>query len=129
MKKEIKINEVEVYRAYLKAKGTKGYSVTKLSKKLGIPRATLYVIVNKIEKGDEKQLNRCTEQSKYDCIWKYRYERLFFVIEEEHGETYSEQIKTLIYEMKCDGFGIREIARRIGKDASTVKYHLKSYDY
>lgn len=120
-----KINEVEVYREYLKALGTKGSTVTKLSKELGISRAKLYVIVNKVEEGDEIQLNRCLTKGRYNCLWEYRYQRRFFVIEETSGDKHSQLTKALIRDMHKDGFGVRDIARRVGKDPATVSYHLK----
>ncbi|HEC33022.1 MAG TPA: hypothetical protein ENI63_02055 [Candidatus Kaiserbacteria bacterium] len=129
MKKESKINEVEVYKAYIKTKGTKGYSVVKLCKQLGIPRPTLYSIINRVEKGDEIQLQRCLNKTRYDCLWIHRYQRRFFVIIDKRGVEYSELLCSLIWEMKCDGFGVREIARRLSKDVSTVSYHLRKYKY
>lgn len=120
-----KYNEVEVYKAYVEARGTKGYSVIKLCKKLGIPRPTLYTIVRRIEDGDEKQLQRCLSKSKWDCLWEFRYKRRFEIIDEKNGDDYSEQIKVLVKEMHKDGFGVREIARRLVKDPSTIMHHLK----
>ncbi len=121
-------NEIEVYKAYLEVKGIKQNSVVDLCQRLNIPRATLYSIVDRIEKGDEKQLQRCLHQSKYDCLWKFRYSRRFYVIDELHGDDYSKQITSLVKEMKSDGFGIREIGRRICKDPSTVNFHIAKKD-
>lgn len=112
------INDVEVYKAYLRAKNAKGFSVVKLCKKLRITRSVLYEIVNKVEKGDEIQLNRCLDKSKYDCLWKHRYFRRYSAIVDKS------QLKALIKDMNKDGFGIREIARRVSKDPATVSYHL-----
>lgn len=119
-----KYDEIEVYKEYIKARGTKGESVIDLCKKLGIPRPTLYMIVKKVEEGDEIQLNRCLTRSKYDCIWEYRYQRRFTIIEELNGEQYAVQIRALIKAMHKDGFGVRDISRRISKDPSTVMHHL-----
>ncbi len=122
MKKEInKIDEVEVYRSYVKAIGTKGYSVTKLCKKLGIPRPTLYAIVKRVENGDEIQLQRCLNKSRYDCLWEYRYKRRFVLLQDDNNIG---QLKTLIKDMRKDGFGLRDISRRINKDVSTVSWHI-----
>ncbi len=119
-----KIDEVAVYKEYIKAKGTKGYSVTKLCKKLGIPRPTLYLLIKRFEGGDEIQLNRCLLVGKYDCLWEHRYFRRFSILNED-DKKYAQQIKTLIKDMHGDGFGVRDIARRISKDPSTVMHHLK----
>ena len=125
-KEEIKINEVEVYKEYVKTKGTPNYSVIKLCEKLGIPRSTLYSLVDRIEKGDEKQLNRCLVVARLDCFWKHKYQRRFIIIDEmPRGDKYSALLKRLIKDMKKDKFGVREIARRLCKDASTIMHHLK----
>lgn len=123
-----KYNEIEIYKAYLEVKGTQGDFVTNLCKRLEIPRSVLYAIVKRIENGNEVQLKRCTEQSKYECLWKYRYQQRFCIIEDLHSEEYSIQIKSLIKEMHEDGFGVREIGRRICKDPSTVNFHLAKKD-
>ena len=123
-KTQDKYNEIEVYKAYVKALGTKGSTVTKLCKKLGIPRPTLYSIVKRIEEGDEIQLQRCLNKGLYDCLWEFRYMRRFAIISEE-SDKYAGQIKKLIRDMHKDGFGVRDISRRVGKDPSTVMHHLK----
>ena len=123
-----KINEVKIYKAYVKAKVTKGYSVIKLSEKLGISRQVIYSIVRRIEKGNENQLNICLTKSKYDCLWEYKYKQRFLVVKEMRGKDYSKQIKLLVQEMHNeDGFGIRDISRRFKKDPSTISQHLKIY--
>lgn len=123
-KTQDKYNEIEVYKAYVKALGTKGYTVTKLCTKLGIPRPTLYNIVKRVEEGDEIQLQRCLNKGRYDCLWEFRYMRRFSIINEDSAN-YSNQIKKLIRDMHKEGFGVRDISRRVGKDPSTVMHHLK----
>ncbi len=118
------INEVEVYKAYLRAKGTKNYSVVALCERLRVTRSVLYEVVKRVEQGDEIQLERCLMKHKYDCIWKHRYFRRFSSFSEGKGEGYKQQLKKLIKDMHKDGFGVRDIARRVSLDPSTVSYHI-----
>ena len=124
MSKANKYNEIEIYKAYLAVKGMKGNFITDLCRRLNVPRSVLYAIVKRVEGGNEVQLQRCLGKSKYECLWKFRYQQRFFLIDDLHTDQYPKQIRSLIKEMHKDGFGVREIGRRIGKDASTVKYHL-----
>jgi DNA-binding MarR family transcriptional regulator len=112
------INDIEVYKAYIRAKDAKGYSVVSLCKRLRITRSVLYEVVKRVEQGDEIQLNRCLTKAKYDCLWQYRYFRRFTV----GGKV---GLKRLIKDMHRDGFGVRDIARRVSLDPSTVSYHIK----
>jgi hypothetical protein len=118
------INEVEVYKAYIKAKDTTGYSLRSFCKRLGISTTKLYAVVKRMEEGDEIQLDRCLNKNKYDCIWTYRYARRFNLILELEKDKVAKPLGKLIREMHRDGFGVRDIARRVGRDPSTVMYHL-----
>ena len=119
-----KYNEIEIYKAYLETKSMQGSFTIDLCKRLNVPRSVFYAIVKRVENGNEIQLQRCLDKSKYDCLWKFRYLQRFFLIDDLHTDQYPQQIRSLIKEMHKDGFGVREIGRRIGKDASTIKYHL-----
>jgi len=124
MKNKDNINEVEVYKAYIKAKDIKGYSLRGFCKKLNISSTKLYSVIEHIEKGDEIQLNRCLTKTKYDCIWEYRYARRFHLISDLSDEKCIEPLRKLIKAMHKDGFGVRDIGRRVGRDVSTISYHL-----
>jgi len=126
MKNKIKtIDEIKVYKEYIKAKRAEGYSVVKLCEKLNISRSSLYELVKRIEKGDKFQLERCMKITKFDCIWEHKYKRRFIIISDNRKEKeYPEQLRVLIVDMDKDGFGLREIARRVMKDVHTVSYHL-----
>lgn len=118
------INEIEVYKAYIEARDT-GESIVSLAKELGIDRQRIYAVVNKIRNGNETQLERCLAHGRYDCMWKWRYEQRFLTFTEESGAKSTKQLKSLVRDMHKDGFGVRDISRRIGKDPSTVLYYLK----
>lgn len=120
---EDKIDEVLLYKEYLAMRDT-GITLTALAQKFRTTRQRVYSIIRRVEDGDEVQLNRCLESSKYDCLWRFRYERRFYSIDENRKEASVKQLRALIKDMHRDGFGIRDIARRVCKDASTVLHHL-----
>lgn len=120
-----KIDEVLLYKEYLATRDT-GVTLTALAAKFRTTRQRVYSIIKRIEGGDEVQLNRCLDATRYDCMWKYRYERRFMAIDEDRRDASVKQLRALIREMHKDGFGIRDIARRVCKDASTVLHHIES---
>jgi len=117
--------EIEIYRSYLETKGNNNYTVNDVCKKLGVARGNLYIIVKRIDKGNEIQLKKCISKSKMDCIWRYRYQQRAFVIEDYSGDKYRSLLKGIIKDMHKDGFGIRETGRLLCKSSMLIVNYLK----
>ncbi len=117
--------EIEIYKAYLESKGIKNYTINDVCKKMNIARGNLYLIVKRIEKGNEKQLKRCLESSRSECVWRYRYQQRALVIEEYEGKKYYSLLKQLIKDMRKDGLGVREIGRFLVRKPSSIIHYLK----
>lgn len=117
------VNHIEVYKAYLEAKNDPKKTITQVAKDFGITRRNLYVLVKRIESGDTRKVKECTERSRLECLWKYKYHPLFIAIPSNQKPGSTAALGRLIKEMLKDGFSIRRISSLIKKDRATVLYH------
>lgn len=117
------IDEIAVYRAYTEAKSDGKKTVTQIAKDFGITRNGLYQIVRRIENGNPSKVRECTEKSRLDCLWEYKYKARFLAIPNNRKESTIEMLTKLIKEMRKDKFSTSAIASLIGKDRSTVLHH------
>ena len=118
-----KHDDIKMYRAWIigLAQGKKGKQIAEEN---NIPYPTLKAIASKINRGNIKQVNRCIDKNRLECLWKHKYFPRFAVIDEVGAS------KTdLICEMYKDGFGITEIAYRVGINSRVVYYHLNKKGY
>lgn len=120
------VDEIAVYRAYIEAKADPNRTVAEVATVFGITRSGLYDIVRRIENGNVAKLKRCTEQSKLDCFWEYKYKARFSAIPKDRKEGSVVVLRKLIGDMHKDGFSISGIAERVGKDRATVLHHLNN---
>lgn len=121
-----KHRDIDIYRDYVLAKSDPKLTVISVAKKHGITRNVLYDIVRRIENGNVAQLRRCTEKSRMDCLWEYKYKPRFLAIPRDRKESTVLMLRKLIREMDKDGFKVSHISTRIGKDRSTVLHHLET---
>ncbi len=120
------INEIEVYRAYIEAKSAKPKrTAMSVATQFGLSRGGLYEIVNRIENGNASMIRRCTESSRLDCLWEYKYKAQFLAIPDDRKEATIEMLTKLIKDMSADRFPTVNIAARVGRDRSTVIHHLE----
>lgn len=117
--------DIEVYRAYIAAKSDKNVTVSVIAKKFKITRSTVYDIVKRITKGSPSQLKACTERSRLDCLWQYKYRAQYFSLPKDRKPATIEALKKLVLDMRKDKFAIARISTLIGKDRSTVLHHLE----
>jgi len=115
------MRKIKIYREYLKTRHKKG-GVSEVAKKFGISRQAVHQIKDEIEKGNRIQLERCMKRKELDCKWEWIYQTRWLFIDEQQDQ---EALIALIKEMHKDGFGVREIARRINKPATSISYHLR----
>lgn len=120
------VDEIAVYRAYIEAKADPKITITSVAKDFGITRAGLYEIVKRIENGNVAKIRRCTEQSRLECLWEYKYKARFQAIPKDRKPSSVNALKELINDMNKDNFPILTIAWRIGKDRSTVLHHIEN---
>ncbi len=119
------VDEIEVYKAYIGAKNSKGKkTVTSVATDFGITRNGMYEIVRRIESGNVHKIRTCTEQSRLDCLWKYKYKAWYSAIPNNRKEESIAMLTDLIKKMSKDKFSSAQIASLIGKDRSTVLHHL-----
>jgi hypothetical protein len=122
------INDIEIYKGWLIAKhGEKKHRKTavQVAKDFGITRNGLYEIVRRIETGNMAKVRRCSESSRLDCLWEYKYKPRYLAIPTGRQAFSVSLIKKLIWEMyEEDKFPISRIASLTGKDRSTVIHHL-----
>ncbi len=117
--------EIEIYRAYLETKGDKNYTINDVCKKLGVARGNLYIIVKRVEKGNNIQLKQCISKSRIECVWRYRYQQRALIIEDYSGDKYRTLLKGIIKDMNNDNFGVREIGRLLCKSPMLIVNYLK----
>lgn len=121
-----KINEIEVYQAYILAKQDPKRTVSDVANSFGITRNAIYEVVRRIEGGNASKIRKCKAQANLDCLWEYKYKARFLSIPKNREKITVEMLKNIIKEMKEDGFTVTQIARRTGKDRSTVLHHLSN---
>lgn len=119
------MNEIEIYKAYIEAKTDKKRTIIQVAKDFGITRNGLYEIVRRIENGNTSKIRACTEKSRLDCLWTYKYKARFLSLPNNRKESTVEMLTKIIKEMKKDKFSVSLIASLIGKDRSTVLHHLE----
>lgn len=119
-----KVDEVALYKAYIEAKNTKGKTIISVATDFGISRWGLYEIIRRIESGNVSKIRRCTEKSRLNCLWQYKYKARFMAIPNNRKEGNVVMLTKLIQEMSADDFPTSEIATLINKDRSTVLHHL-----
>jgi predicted transcriptional regulator len=120
------INEVEIYRAYIEAKADPKKTVTAVAEQFNITRAGLYEIVKRIEKGNVSKIRTCTEKSRLDCLWEYKYKTRFEAIPKDRKDSSIVALKSLIKDMHKDNFTTLRISVQIGKDRSTILHHIEN---
>lgn len=122
-----KIDETAIYTAYIEAKSSKWKTktATTIAREFGISRNALYGVVRRIENGNPSKIRMCTEKSRLECLWKYKYKARFSAIPNNQKASTVEMLTTLIKEMTKDKFSTSAIASLIGKDRSTVLHHLE----
>lgn len=117
-------DEIAVYKAYLLTKTEKGKTAVQVARDFGITRSGLYEIIRRIENGNVAKIRRCTEQSKLDCLWEYKYKARFAAIPKDRKAASVDALRLLIRDMHKEKFPIANIAARIGRDRSTVLHHI-----
>lgn len=118
-------DSVKIYKAYIEAKANRTPTITDLAKSFGITRNALYMKVKEVETGKTKKIEKCTEQSRLECLWKYKYETIFKTIPRDRKASTVERLRKMINDMAKDGFDVTLIARKIKKERSTVIHHIK----
>lgn len=121
-----KIDEIEVYRAYIRAKGDPKTTVTDVANDFMITRTAVYDIVKRIENGNVSKIRRCTENSRVDCLWEYKYKARFLAIPKDRKVGSVNALRALINDMKGDKFPVSKISTLTGKDRSTVLFHINN---
>lgn len=119
-------DEIAIYQAYLLTKTEGGKTAIQVARDFGITRSGLYEIVRRIEHGNPAKIRRCTEKSKLDCLWEYKYKARFAAIPKDRKEGSVVALRSLIKDMHKDKFPVAHIATRIGKDRSTVLHHINN---
>lgn len=115
--------EIQIYRRYIGK--PKGVTMQDIANEYGITKAGIYYIVNKIEKGDEKKINKCTENSRQSCLWEHKYKRRYEAIPKNRKADTIILIKKLVSDMISDGFKISLVAKFLNKDRTTIIHHMK----
>lgn len=120
-------SSVYVYREYVKAKagGFKKKTAAQVARDFEITRDALYELVRRVEKGDAVKLRKCTEKSRLDCLWRYKYELRFLAIPKNRKPATVKMLAKLVKEMAQDEFPVARIAAYVGKDHSTIIHHLE----
>lgn len=113
-----------IYGEYLKAKAS-GESMTDLTKRLGLSRSTLYLIIGRVKNGDKVKLKACFKESGLACLWEHKYRSRAEALPDDRTAGTVKELKAIIRGMKRDKFSSAEIGRRLGKHHSTVLSHFK----
>lgn len=120
--------DAEIYKAYLGAKNSKNMTVVSVARSFGITRNGIYEIIRRVEGGNIAKIKSCTERSRLDCLWEYKYKTRYMAIPKDRKEVTVDALIKIIKEMSADKFPIARISRHLRKDRSTILYHLEKND-
>lgn len=111
-----------LYREYKKAQAS-GETIKTLSERLGIARATIYLVVKRVKEGDKVKLKNCVKESGLACIWEHMYKSRAEALADGRDKETVAELKEIIRGMRKDGFSSAEIGRRLGKHHTTILSH------
>lgn len=117
------MTDSEVFSAYLGAKSS-GETITDLSKRLKMTRNQLYRVVARVRHGNPARAKICIEKGRFACLWEWKYRSLFDALPKDRKPATVDELRKLIRRMYKDKFPVKQIARLLGKDRSTVLHHL-----
>lgn len=117
------IDDIKIYQRYLEIKAVKG-KVNAIFKEYGISRQTLYDAIRRVQNGDGAALKRCLTASKFECLWEYKYQARFLSLPTNRKVSTINEFRSIISDMKKDGFPASLIADKLKKERSTIFYHL-----
>jgi predicted transcriptional regulator len=115
--------DAQYYRAYIETKNSNG-SVVDLCKELGTTRTTLYEAIKRVKFGDTKAILRALSVARCDILWEHKYKARFLSLPENRKAGTVEELKELIKDMNTDQFTEMMIAKRLGKNRTTIRHHL-----
>lgn len=119
----MRATKLQIYKEYISK--PKNLKVEDLAKKFGIKKAWLYQIIKQVEEGDLKKINVCTESSRLNCLWVYKYKTQYDAIPKGRSKESITLLKKLILAMKKDKFTKSLIAKLLKKNHTTIIHHLK----
>jgi len=114
----------KIYKAYVTRE--KGVTAMDIANQFKVTRLAVHQAVEKIRKGSKSKMTTCMIDHKKHCLWESRFLEWFEAIEDFRGKKgLTEEFRLLVHTMKREGFNVSETARFIGKDAATIRHHLK----
>jgi predicted DNA-binding protein YlxM (UPF0122 family) len=112
--------KAQIYRAYIKADGK---NIPALAKKFDMSRQAIYQHIRSVRTG-ERNL-KIEREIKVATLWETRYKFWYKALPKKlTTETGVKEYKNLIKEMKHNGFTLPEIGKLLGKDHTTIGYHV-----
>lgn len=123
-KKEIK--DEAIYKDFLKIRTDKKLTVVGIAKKHDVSRAHVYEVVRIFENGKDEALDRCLLESRFDCLWKFRYQKRYSaVLKTKDSESRDVILLEVFKGMREDGFSDRQIASYTKNNRSVISRILK----
>lgn len=121
----IKVKDVEVYREYTKAKNNKT-PIGNVLTHFGISRSNLYDIIRRVKYGNPGKVKKEMERARLAALWEHKYKARFLAIPKNRNKFSVQALCFLIRDMHKDDFPTATIAAKIGKDRSTILWHLEN---
>lgn len=115
--------DIEIYKKYMEAQES-GELITDLCDKLGISRTALYDALRRVRNGDTAKLNRCIKLGRLECLWFYKYHPRYSVLPKNRRKSTVAELKSIINDMRDDGFPVMTIAKKLKKPRSHIQHHL-----
>ena len=114
----------QVYREYVKAMSPGGGGATILAKRLKMRRDQLYRIVRRVRDGNPAQAKICMKKGSLECLWMWMFQSRYEALPRDRKPATVKELRDIIHSMQREGFPVKQIARLLGKDRSTVLHHL-----
>ncbi len=113
-----------IYKAYLQVKAEPGKKVKDLLVRFKISRQALYDAVWRVQRGNPAGVKRAVEKARLEAVWEEKYKARYGVIPRDRRASTVAELKRLIRAMRKDRFTPTLIAKKLGKDKSSVRHHF-----
>lgn len=117
--------DIKVYKAYLETHKNKE-TVVEVADRFEITRGAVYEAVKRVRQGNNAKIRKGVERAKFNCLWRYRYRPRFLALP-DNKELAEQELKEIIVGMRKDGFPVKQIAERLGKQRQFIYHRLYKY--
>lgn len=114
--------DIQVYKAYMEAHKNRE-TVFDVADRFDMTRGAVYEAVRRIRQGNNAKIRRGVARAHFNCLWRYRYRPRFLAMP-DNQELAEQELVEIIKGMRKDGFPVKQIAERLGKQRQFIYHRL-----